>query len=142
MLITKYTAETTAPAAAVWQILQDVANWNTWACGTEFSTLNGPFKTGTTGTLKPTGGPLLQTKLTKVDPMKMFVQEAKVTFARIVMSHFLTESSGKSTVTFQIETHGPLAFVWAFLIGRDIRKKVPIEMAAMIKKPNRSGNNH
>jgi hypothetical protein len=133
MLIIKHTAETTAPVSAVWQVLQDVANWNTWDCGTEFSTLNGPFKTGTTGTLKPKGSPLLQTKLIKVEPMKMFVQEAKVTLASIVMSHFLTESGNKSTVTFQVETHGPLAFVWAFLIGRDIKKKLPIEMAAMIK---------
>jgi len=134
MLIIKYTVETTAPASVVWQILQDVPNWNTWDHGSEFSTINGPFETGTTGTLKPKDGPVLQTKLTKVEPMKMFVQEAQLACARVIMSHFLTETGNKTIITFKTEVRGPLAFIWFLLIGRDIKKKLPIEMAELIKK--------
>jgi hypothetical protein len=134
MLIIKHTVKTSASISALWRVLEDVATWNAWDHGIEYSTLEGPFKMGVTGTLKPKDGPLLQTKLTKVEPMKMFVQEAKMPGARVVMSHFLAESDGKSTVTFQTEVRGPLAFVWALLIGPSIKKKVPIEMAAMVKK--------
>lgn len=134
MLIIKHTVETTAPAEAIWEIWQDVNNWNTWDHGIEFSTIDGPFQAGTTGTLKPKGGPLLHTKLTFVEPKKMFVDEAKLTLARVIVSHFLTESKGKIYVTHQIEMTGPLAFFFAVVIGRNMKRNLPKEMAAMIKK--------
>lgn len=134
MLIIKHTVETTASPEAIWEIWQDVANWNTWDHGIEYSSLDGPFKAGTTGTLKPKGGPLVQTKLTAVEPHKLFIDEAKLTLARIIVSHFLSESNGKTYVTHQIEMRGPLAFFFAFVIGRNMKKNLPIEMSAMVKK--------
>lgn len=134
MLIIKHTVETTAPAAAIWHVWQDVRNWNTWDHGIEFSQINGPFKTGTIGTLKPKGGPLVHTKLTNVEPMKLFVDESKLIFARIIVSHFITECAGKTQVTHQIEMKGPLAFLFAFLIGRNMKKNLPQEMQALVKK--------
>ncbi len=134
MLIIKHTVETKALPKVIWQIWQDVENWNTWDHGIEFSTSNGPFVAGTTGTLKPKGGPLVRTKLTCVEPMKMFVDESKLFLARIIVSHYLTESAGKTQVTHQIEMKGPLAFLFAYLIGRTMKKNLPQEMQAMIKK--------
>jgi hypothetical protein len=134
MLIIKHTIETTASPNAIWHVWQDVANWNTWDHGIEFSTINGPFKTGTTGTLKPKGGPLVHTKLTHVEPMKMFIDEAKLMLARIIVSHFLTESNGKTYVTHQIEMKGACAFLFAYLIGRHMKKNLAQEMQSMIKK--------
>ena len=134
MLIIKHTVETTASPEAVWDIWQDVSNWNTWDPGIEFSSIDGPFKAGTTGTLKPKGGPLVHTKLTSVQPKRMFVDEAKLTLARIIVTHSLTESAGKTCVTHQIEMTGPLAFLFAFLIGRNMKKNLPQEMREMVKK--------
>ncbi len=134
MLIIKHTVETTASASDVWQIWQDVSNWNSWDHGLEFSKIDGPFKTGTTGTLKPKGGPLLNTILTHVEPMKVFVDEARLPLTRIIVTHFLTESQEKTHVTHQIEMKGPLAFFFAFVIGRNMKKNLPMEMASMIKK--------
>lgn len=138
MLIVKHTVETKASARAIWDIWQDVGNWNTWDHGLEFSTSNGPFVVGTMGTVKPKGGPLVHTKLTCVEPphqgFAKFIDEAKLPFTRIIVTHFLTESKEKTQVTHQIEMHGPLAFFFAFVIGRDMKKNLPREMEAMIKK--------
>ncbi len=134
MLIIKHTVETIASPKAIWQVWQDVSNWKTWDHGIEFSKIDGPFTTGTTGTLKPKGGPLIHTKLTHVQPMKAFVDEAKLTLAHIVVSHSLTEYAGKTQVTHKIEMNGPLAFLWAFLIGRNMKKNLPIEMQSMVRK--------
>ena len=134
MLIVKHTIETTASPAAIWQIWQDVNNWNTWDSGVKFSTINGPFKTGTTGTLKPKGGPLVQIKLTHVRPKKMFISESKLPLTRIIVSHSITKSGGKTFVTHHIEMKGLLSFVFAFLIGRNMKKHLPLEMMTMIKK--------
>jgi len=139
MLIVKHTVETTASPEAIWNIWQDVSNWNTWDHGIEFSTINGPFKAGTTGTIKPKGGPLVHTTLTLVEPMKMFVDEAKLPLTRIIVSHSLTESEGKTYVTHQIEMIGLLSFVFAFLIGRNMKKNLPQEMMAMVRKAESSG---
>jgi hypothetical protein len=134
MLIIKHTLETQASPAEIWQIWQDVKNWNTWDHGIEYSTIDGPFAEGVTGSLRPKGGPLLRTQLTRVEPLKMFVDETKLFLTRIIVSHFLTESAGKTWVTHQIEMTGPLAFVFAYLIGRQMKKNLPQEMRAMINK--------
>lgn len=133
MHIFKHSVQTTAPAWAVWQVLSDVSNWSKWDKDTEYSSINGPFSTGTIGEWKTQGSPMLQTKLTKVEPIKQFDIEIKLTLARVISSHVLTESKGKTTVTFETEIRGPLAFIWALLIGRSIKKKTPIEMPEMVK---------
>jgi len=138
MLIIRHTVKTTASAADVWKIWQDVSNWNTWDHGLEFSTIDGPFQTGTTGTLKPKGGPLLHTKLTCVEPMKTFVDEAKLPLTRIIVTHYLTESEGITHVTHQIEMKGPLAFFFAYVIGRNMKKNLTAEMASLIKQAETS----
>lgn len=134
MLIVEHTIETTASPSIIWKIWEDVSNWNTWDHGIEFSTIKGPFEAGTTGTLKPKGGPLLQTKLTQVEPLQMFVDEAKLLLTRIIVSHALTESKGKTLITNRIEMRGLLAPLFAFLIGRDMKKNLPQEMLAMVRK--------
>ena len=134
MLIIKHTLETTASPQDIWLIWQDVKNWNTWDHGIEFSTINGPFKEGTTGTLKPKGGPLVYTKLTCVEPFKRFVDESNLFLARIIVSHEMTQSGDKTLVTHQIDMTGPLAFLFAYLIGRTMKKNLPQEMEAMVKK--------
>lgn len=141
MLIIKHTIISTASPAAIWQVWQDVANWNTWDHGIEFSTINGPFETGTTGTLKPKGGPLVHTTLTHVEPMKAFADESKLPFARIIVSHFLQERDGNTEVTHQIEMKGFLTFLFAYLIGRTMKKNLPQEMEAMIKKAESLASN-
>lgn len=134
MLIIKHTVETKALPENIWEIWKDVHNWNTWDHGIEYSTLNGPFQTGTTGTLKPKDGPLVHTKLTHVEPFKMFVDESKLPLGRIIVSHYLNISNEVTQVTHLIEMKGPLAFLYAFIIGRTMKKNLPLEMKAMVEK--------
>lgn len=134
MLIIKHTVETKASPESIWHIWQDVKNWNTWDHGIEYSRIDGPFEEGTTGVLKPKGGPLVRTKLTGVDPLKKFVDESKLFLAKIIVSHYLAKSGDKTLVTHQIEMTGPLAFLFAYLIGRTMKKNLPQEMEAMVKK--------
>ena len=134
MLIIEHTIETNASPAAIWAIWADVSNWHSWDHGIEFATIDGPFRKGTTGTLKPKGGPLVHTCLTSVIPLKEFVDESKLPLTRIIVSHFLKESRGKTIVTHRIEMRGVLSWVFAFLIGRTMKRNLPGEMASMIKQ--------
>jgi len=134
MLIIEHTVETKASPKAIWSLWEDVKNWSTWDHGIEFSNLKGPFATGTEGTLKPKGGPVVNTKLTRVEPLKMFVDESKLFLTRIIISHYLTSSPTSTKVTHRIEMKGPLSFIFAYLIGRTMKKNLPQEMHTMIKK--------
>lgn len=140
MLIIKHTVQTTAPDWAIWQIWSDVSNWSTWDHGIQSSSINGPFAVGTTGKLKPKGGPEVITKLTSVTPNKSFIDEAKLFGAKIIVSHNLTQSGKKTLVTHQIEMKGPLAFFFAFVIGRNMKKNLPTEMLALVEKAEKLSN--
>ena len=138
MLIIQHTVKTRAKPEAIWKIWEDVSNWNSWDHGIEYSCIDGPFIEGTTGKLKPKGGPLVHTKLTSVEPLKRFVDESKLIFAKIIVSHDLKVANGATEVTHQIEMKGPLAFLFAFLIGRKMKKNLPEEMRAMVEKAEKN----
>lgn len=134
MLIIKHTVATDATPAQIWHVWQDVPAWNSWDHTLEASAIDGSFTAGTPGKLKFKDGTELKTILTHVDPGTSFVQEAKLFLAKAVMSHYIHEVDGKTYVTVQTDIKGPLALVYKLFIGRSIKKKVPLEVEAMLKK--------
>lgn len=134
MHIISHTIETSASPKVIWEIWQDVENWNTWDHGIEYSQIEGPFESETKGTLKPKEGPLIRTVLKEVIPFKSFIDEAQLFLTKIVMKHSLSTSDKKTFVTHHIEMKGILSFFFAFVIGRNMKKNLPQEMASMIKK--------
>ncbi len=134
MLIKEHTLETELKEESIWRVWEDVKNWNLWDSGIEYSSIEGPFQVGTQGVLKPRGGPVIRTKLTVVEPMNMFVDEATLKGAKILVTHFLTRVGQKLTVTHRIEMKGPLSLFYSFVIGRDMRKNLPHEMMELVKR--------
>ncbi len=134
MLIIKHTVETDATPAQVWSVWQDVEAWNSWDHDLASSHLNGSFQVGTTGALKFKDKTELKTVLTHVDPLKMFVQEAQLFLAKAVMTHIISTADGKTYVTITTEIKGPLALLYTWFIGTSIKKKVPVEVAEMLKQ--------
>ena len=134
MFIVKHTVETKATPMQIWRVWQDVENWKTWDQEIELSRIDGPFQSGTTGCSKFVGTPLFKTLLTQVEPLKLVVQEAHLFFAKVVSYQSMSQVAGKTQVTFQVEIRGPLSFVYAGMLGRFIKKKIPTEMEEMIKR--------
>lgn len=134
MLIIKHTVETEATPTQIWRVWQDVENWKNWDQEIELSRIDGPFQTGTTGCTKFVGTPLFKTLLTQVEPLKLVVQEAYLSFAKVVSCQSMSQVAGKTQVTFQVEIRGLLSFFFACMLGRFIKKKIPVEMEEMIKK--------
>lgn len=134
MFIVKHTIETTATPTQIWRVWQDVENWKTWDQEIELSRIDGPFQTGTPGSTKFVKTPLFKTLLTQVEPRKLVVQEAFLFFARVISYQSMSQVGGKTQVTFQVEIRGPLSFFFACILGRFIKKKIPMEMEGMIKR--------
>ncbi len=134
MLIVKHTVETKATPMQIWKVWQDVENWKTWDQEIELSQIDGPFQTGTTGCTKFVGTPLFKTLLTQVEPYKLVVQEAYLSFAKVISYQSMSQVAGKTQVTFKVEIRGPLSFFFACMLGRFIKRKIPIEMEEMLKR--------
>jgi uncharacterized protein YndB with AHSA1/START domain len=133
MLITKHTVETTATPEQIWELWQDAENWKNWDQEIEFSRIDGPFQTGTTGCTKFVGTPVIKTLLTQVEPQKLVVQESYLSFAKVISSQSMCQVAGKTQVTFQVEVRGLLAPFYACILGRFIKKKIPLEMEQMLR---------
>lgn len=134
MFIIKHTIETKATPKQIWEIWQDVANWKNWDQQIELSQIDGPFQTGTYGHTKFTGTPLFKTLLTQVEPLKLVVQEAYLSFAKVISYQSMNQIGDKTQVTFQVEIRGLLSFFFACMLGRFIKKKIPAEMEEMLKR--------
>jgi hypothetical protein len=139
MLIIKHTVETTATPSQIWEIWQDVENWKKWDQTIELSRIDCPFQTGTTGCTQFKGTPLFKTLLTQVEPFKLVVQEAYLSFAKVISYQSMNQVAGKTQVTFEVEIRGPLSFFFACILGRFIKKKIPAEMEEMIKRVKNVG---
>lgn len=137
MLISKYTIETTATPAQIWQVWQDVETWKSWDQEIEFSRINGPFAQGTTGLLKMHNSPVLKTRITQCEPLRMYIFEAELFLATSVSTSSIDQIDDKTLVTLKNEIRGPLAFLYMLLIGRKIKEKTPGEMQRML---NRAAN--
>jgi hypothetical protein len=134
MFIVKHTVETKATPKQIWRIWEDVDNWKTWDEQIKLSRLDGPFQTGTTGCTQFRGTPLFKTLLTKVEPYQLVVQEAYLSFAKVISTQSMSQDAGTTHVTFQVEIRGLLSFFYACMLRRFIKKKIPIEMEEMLKR--------
>lgn len=138
MLIFKHTVVTTATPAQIWRVWEDVLTWKDWDHEIEFSQIDGPFKVGTYGQLKMLRSPILRTQITKCEPLRMYVIEAKLFLAKSVSTSIIDQIDDKTYVTFQNEICGPFAFFYMLIIGRGIKDKTPREMQEMLKKASSS----
>lgn len=133
MLIIKHTIETTLPLEKIWAVLIDFKNWIKWDNQLEACDLDGDFKVGTSGYIKLKNGPRLKTMITFVQPFKCFVQEADLFLAKAVMTHSVSNNSGKTSLSFKTEVCGSFAILYYFFIGKSIKKKVQMEMVELLK---------
>jgi hypothetical protein len=116
-----HVASTAAPAAffARWA---DTGTWPEWNSDTAWVRLDGPFATGSTGRLKPKGGPPVKFVLSSVVPDREFVDTSLLPGARLVFRHAVEPlPDGGCTVRVDVSMNGPLGRVWKALLGKGFR---------------------
>jgi hypothetical protein len=104
----RHTVETDVPPEAIWALYEDVATWPMWDAQAELITRDGPFAAGTTGTMKFVGQEPLDYRLTKVEPLREFVDETPVGAIVVRVSHLLEQlPAGHLRITYAAEIDGP-----------------------------------
>jgi uncharacterized protein YndB with AHSA1/START domain len=123
---TEYSTESKAPPEAVWERYTDVENWKEWSQkGVERSSLDGDFKVGATGTSKAPHLPKGKFELIEVEPERKFVSKAGMPGATLYFEHMVEPAGEGSRITHRATLEGPLAVVWAPLVGRIIERGMP-----------------
>jgi hypothetical protein len=126
-----HTVEADVTPDAIWALYEDVTTWPSWDAEAELITRDGPFQTGTTGTMKFVGQEPMAYRLKKVDPLREFVDETPVGPLVVRVSHLLEPlPDGRSRITYSAEIDGPED--QAQQVGPMITADFPETMASLI----------
>jgi hypothetical protein len=109
----------------VWKVWTKVDGWNVWDNEIEWSRLDGAFTVGTSGFLKPKGGPKSKFVLTTVDPGKGFSDCTKLPFAELHFIHSVEPHKEGAKVTHRVELRGAFSGLFAKLMGKNFQRGLP-----------------
>jgi hypothetical protein len=130
--ITQAHARSTAAPAAFFERWGDMATWPEWNQDTEWARLDGPFATGSTGTLKPKGGPKVRLTIASLVPGREFVDVSHLVGARLTFDHQVEEREDGCDLRVAVTMAGPLARLWAKLLGGGFRKTVQPDLDRLV----------
>ncbi|GBQ09267.1 SRPBCC family protein [Swaminathania salitolerans] len=126
------TVTTPASASQIWARWADAANWPEWDREVEWVRLNGPFSKGTTGKMKPSGGPEVAFELTEVTPNVSFTDTARLPLTEMVFTHeYLPQEDGEQA---RIRHSVTLTGLLAPLFGKVIGTKIKAHLAEAMEK--------
>jgi Polyketide cyclase / dehydrase and lipid transport len=127
----RHSLETDVAPEAIWALYEDASTWPSWDSEAELITRDGSFARGTTGTMKFVGQDPLEYRLTKVQPLREFVDETPIESLVVRVSHLLEPlPSGRLRITHTAEIDGPEAE--AQRIGPMITADFPDTLAALV----------
>ena len=125
MMIASASVTSSAPAAAFFERWADTATWPEWNTDTAWVRLDGPFATGTTGRLKPKGGPAVRFVVERLTA-DAFVDVSRLVGARLTFDHRvqILAAGGGTRVDVTVTLTGPLRRLWNAILGSGIAASV------------------
>jgi len=128
-------ADSTAPPSAFFTEWADMASWPEWNADTEWVRLDGPFAAGSTGVLKPRGGPRVKFVIQTLVPDREFVDVSLLLGARLSFAHLVrANDDGSSAVDVTITISGPLSRLWAAIMGKGFRKSAQPDLERLVAR--------
>ncbi len=121
----EHTEQTTATPDQLWRRYADTATWPEWDSGTDRVVLDGPFAAGTKGHLKPVGGPKTKFELLETNEAVSFTDVSFLPLAKMHFAHKITPGETTTAFTHRVTISGPLAPLFARVIGKKIAAELP-----------------
>lgn len=122
---------TSASAASIFSIYQEVKNWHTWDPDTKHASLEGPFAVGSKGRLTPTKGNTVPMVLTKVEPGRCFTVESKIPLFRMLFEHELVPVPGGTEVIHRVTFSGLLSLVLGPMLSKQLNSGLPVTLGRL-----------
>lgn len=115
--LARATATSTAAPGAYFARWTSHGTWTQWDQDTEWVRLDGPVRVGTRGALKPRRGPKVKFVISACTPDREYTDTSRLLGARLVFQHIVMPSGEGSDLEVLATITGPLAFVWARILG-------------------------
>jgi hypothetical protein len=127
-------ATSTAPPRAFFERWADMDSWPEWDEAIEWVRRDGPFAEGTTGSLKPKGGPKVAFVIETLVPDREFTDRSSMPGAALTIRHLAeVGDDGRTTVDIVVSIAGPLARVWKVLVGKGIAESTPAGLRRLVE---------
>jgi polyketide cyclase/dehydrase/lipid transport protein len=114
--------EAQASPDRVWKIWSDVSTWPHWNPDVQAIEINGPFASGTTGTMTTRSGGSHAITLQGVEPGRSFrLETAAIPLTRFAFRcEVMPSGANASTISQSLTMHGALAPVFSAMMGKRI----------------------
>ncbi|GAB1691195.1 SRPBCC family protein [Krasilnikovia sp. M28-CT-15] len=123
---------TDVPAQAFFARWADMTTWPEWNTDIEWVRLDGPFRPGATGRMKPKGGPVTRFVVTALVPEREFTDVSLLLGARLTFQHLVTtDAGGSTTVSVRATMTGPFSFFWTAVLGKGIARGLTADLARL-----------
>jgi Polyketide cyclase / dehydrase and lipid transport len=132
----KHTIEGKVSRSAVWSLYSDVSTWPQWDDGIESIELDGEFRAGALGTIKPKGQDRLPFRLTEVSPESGFSDETEIPGSGITIgfTHTLEPvGEGVTRITHRVTITGPASDFLGPAIGQEMAEGIPDTMYSLMR---------
>jgi hypothetical protein len=125
-------ALSSASADAFFARWSDHSTWSQWSPDSEWVRLDGPVAQGTSGVLKPKGGPEVRFSITALVEDREYTDTSKFPGATLVFQHLVQAEEDRTKLDVQVSISGPLAWLWAGILGGGFRKSVPADLDRLV----------
>jgi len=135
----KLSVRTTASAATIWSLWEEVEGWKRYDTILQYSYLvdNAPFAKGSIGYVKAKGAPKTKFELIEVNAPFSFVESLKLPFYNTLELRRYFESDGSLNdeegvvFTHEVAFKGPLKSIAYFFLSKTFKKELPLVMGRM-----------
>jgi hypothetical protein len=107
--------------------------WPTWSPDTEWVRVKGPTAVGTRGVLKPRGGPRVKFAISACTSDREYTDTSSLPGARLVFQHTVEPSGQGCDLRVLVTMEGPLAFVWAKIMGAGFRDSAQADLDRLVR---------
>jgi len=114
-----------APVDRLFSLYADVSDWSSWDPDVKFSSIDGQFFSGATGTLQPSSGPKTKITFTEVLHNRLFTVESKLPLCTMRFEHELSPVGNQIQALHRVSFVGFLSPLFGRLIGSQIQKGLP-----------------
>ena len=138
IVLSSATATSTAPPSAFFDRWADMASWPEWDTAVAWARLDGPFAEGTTGTLKPTGGPKVRFVIETLVPGHEFTDRSTLPGAHLIIRHQVAPAAERTCrLDVTVSLGGPLARLWRPILAKGVGTSTPAALHRLVEAVER-----
>jgi uncharacterized protein YndB with AHSA1/START domain len=120
-----HTVETDAAPERVWEIWTDVSRWPEWDTELITATLEGEFRAGARGTLKPRTGPPSAFTIAELEPGRSYTFTTQLPACRLNVRRVLEPTARGTRFTHEVSFAGPMALLFQALLEKGFAVALP-----------------